>query len=217
MASRAMAQTSGGTVTPITLASIERYLRGLAQIRKSSKAAPYTVYPRDGQPYSLTAQQLATVMSRYGYSSRQIQAAAAGPGFLSNLLSGIGGVLPALGPEAQVTGGAVDLISSAAGGAELFNPAANDITPAEQARADEQAARTKEQDTAPAKDSTLGIKAATNLGTGGALTGIWTLLAGDAKYIGIWIGLMVLGIALLLMGLNRSGVKPPGVPIVVAA
>jgi hypothetical protein len=53
-------------------------------------------------------------------------------------------------------------------------------------------------------------------GAASSVTNGVSYVINNAKYAGIWVGLMILAIALVLMGLSRNGLKPPMPPVVVA-
>jgi hypothetical protein len=49
-----------------------------------------------------------------------------------------------------------------------------------------------------------------------SVTDAVSYVVNNAKYAGIWVGLMILALALVLMGLSRNGLKPPMPPAEVA-
>jgi hypothetical protein len=213
---------NGKSTIPVTLTGkdINDYVQGLANSSTPAGGAaknPYTVYPHGtSRPgYSVPESQLNQAMVALGVTPANLRRIDTGQGlhqgsWLTDALNGLAGGLAGM-PDLTGAGDVLDLIPgvSRAGTAIEAAPAATtDATTA----ADATAAGAAGGATSGAANTLA--KQLTKDATGGAVLGS-LVSTGKLKESAIWVGLMILGIALILMGLGRQGAKLP--PILVKA
>lgn len=123
---------------------------------------------------------------------------------------------------AEAIGGAAtagDAAATAASDATTGGAAADNVAPANT----EPVGTKATPETQPTSDTTTNdttgasnaAKAAAAAVTGGGVAGILGKIVKDAKYVGIWVGLIVLAIILVVSGLKMGGVKRPSLPSII--
>lgn len=200
----------------ITWQDLKAYLTE-PTIESQGTAAPgdqytFTNGPTGSVSGQLTNSQLNRVLALVGFTPTQvtkINQGSGGGGWLGDAIQGITGGLAALGPEANAGGDLLDLFGIGSKVTEIKPAGESDTTPAGTPEEEPSTTSKGGDSAAPSAASKL-----LQTGSNAALLGIWGDITGDAKYAAIWVGLGILGIALILIGLTRNGVKAP-IPMVV--
>lgn len=187
----------------ITYADIKSYLEGMTSGHVSpgglsNQANRYQYAPHK----ELTEPEMDAIFKHFGYSPSQIKSYNSGnfgqAGWLASALQGVAGGLaadPVTAPLTDIGG----LLGIGGDGADVA--------------ADGTAVAADGTGGAAGAVGSNALKTVTAVGTAGVLADAYNGLLHKAKYAGVWVVLMVLGVVLIMKGLDAKPPVPKFVPV----